>query len=147
MVMIAKLTRQFIVVTAVGIGLGLPATASFAQASLAKQATPKDARIWAGKIHQNYPLAALRDNAEGSVRLMVSVDTEGRVSKCFVTQSSGHEALDKAACDGMVEFAIFDPARDDMGRPVAGSYATVITYKFRTEPPVPVAPTPPATTI
>lgn len=144
--MLAKLTRQFVMVFC-GVGLGLSATTSFAQASLAKQATPKDARIRAGKIHQNYPLAALRDNAQGSVRLVVSVDPEGRVSKCFVTQSSGHEALDKAACDGMVQFAMFDPARDALGRAVAGSYATVITYRFRTEPPVPAAPTPPATTI
>jgi len=144
--MFAKLARQFVIVVC-GVGLGFSATTSFAQASLAKRATPKDARTWASKIHQNYPLAALRDNTQGSARLVVSVDTEGRVSKCFVTQSSGHEALDKAACDGMFQFALFDPARDDMGRPVAGSYATVITYKFRTEPPVPVAPTPPATTI
>lgn len=145
--MFAKLTRQFISVTVVGIGLGLAATASFAQPSLAKRATPKDARIWASKIHQNYPLAALRDNAEGSVRLVVSVDIKGRASKCFVTRSSGHEALDKAACDGMVQFAMFDPARDEAGRPVAGSYATVITYRFRQKPPVPAGPTPPATII
>ena len=145
--MFAKLMRQFIRMMALAIGLGLASTTSFAQASLAKRPTPKDARIWAGKIHQNYPLAALRDNAEGSVRLMVSVDTEGRVSNCFVTQSSGHEALDKAACDGMVQFAIFDPARNDVGRPVAGNYATVITYRFKTQPPVPAEPTPPATTI
>jgi TonB family protein len=145
--MFAKLMRQFIRMMALAIGLGLASTTSFAQASLAKRPTPKDARIWAGKIHQNYPLAALRDNAEGSVRLMVSVDTEGRVSNCFVTQSSGHAALDEAACDGMVQFAIFDPARDAAGRPVAGSYATVITYRFRTEPPVPAAPIPSATTI
>lgn len=144
--MFAKLTRQFVMVVC-GVGLGLSATTLFAQASLAKQATPKDARIWAGKINQNYPLAALRHNAQGSVRLVVSVDPEGRVSKCFVTQSSGHEALDKAACDGMIQFAMFDPARDEMGRPVAGNYATVITYKFRTPPPVPTGPTPSATTI
>lgn len=144
--MIAELTRQFVMVVC-GVGLGLATTTSFAQASLAKQAMPKDTRIWAGKIHQNYPLAAMRDNAQGSVRLVVSVDPEGRVSKCFVTQSSGHEALDKAACDGMVQFALFDPARDDMGRPVAGSYATVITYRLKTQSPVPAAPTPPATTI
>jgi len=106
-----------------------------------------EARTWAGKIHQNYPVAALRDNAEGSVRLVVSVDIEGRASRCFVIQSSGHEALDKAACDGMVQFAMFDPARDDTGRPVVGSFATVITYRFRQKPAVPAAPTPPATTI
>ena len=145
MVMLAKLTRQFVMVFC-GVGLGLSATTSFAQASLAKQATPKDARIWAGKIHQNYPLAALRDNAQGSVGLVVSVDPEGRVSKCFVTQSSGHEALDKAACDGMVQFAMFDPARDDAGRPVAGSFATIITYRIRQKPPDPATLVPLATT-
>ena len=145
--MFAKMTRQFIGVAALGMGLGLVATTSFAQASLAKRATPKDARTWAGKIHQNYPVAALRDNAEGSVRLVVSVDTEGRASRCFVTQSSGHEALDKAACDGMVQFAMFDPARDDAGRLLPGSFATIITYRFRQKPPVPAVPIPPATTI
>jgi TonB family protein len=145
--MIAKLIRQIIRMTVLAIGVGFAVTASFAQASLAKRPTPKDARIWAGRIHQNCPLAALRDNAQGSVRLVVSADTEGRVSKCLVIPSSGHEALDEAACDGMIRFAMFDPARDEMGRPVAGSYATVITYKFRTEPHAPAGPTPPPTTI
>lgn len=145
--MLAQLTARYVKATMFSIGLCLAATTLSAQGSLAKQATPKDARNWAGKIHQNYPLAALRDNAEGSVRLRVAVTTEGRVSQCFVIGSSGHEALDQAACDGMIRFAIFDPARDDAGRPVPGSYATVITYRFKPRQQVPIAPVSPATTI
>jgi hypothetical protein len=70
--MIATLRAQYVKATIFSLGLCLAATTSSAQGSLAKQATPKDARIWAGKIHQNYPLAALRDNAEGSVRPRVT---------------------------------------------------------------------------
>lgn len=105
-----------------------------------RQATPKDPRAWAPLIQQAYPREAALAGLEGSVRIRVVVDEQGRVSDCFVIQSSGHGILDQAACDGMRRFAVFNPAVDASGSPTVGSYATIITYKMRTPPP----PTPPA---
>lgn len=100
-----------------------------------KQATPKDPRVWAPLIHQTYPREAALAGLEGSVRIKVAVDETGRVSDCFVVQSSGHAILDQAACDGMRRFAVFNPATDASGSPTVGSYATIITYRLRTPQP------------
>lgn len=109
-----------------------------------KQATPKDPRVWAPLIHQTYPREAALAGLEGSVRIRVVVDKVGRVSDCFVLQSSGHGVLDQAACDGMRRFAMFNPAIDASGSPTVGSYATIITYKMRTPQPPPRPPIPPS---
>lgn len=117
-------------------------------APVVKQATPKDAHIWARYIQQSYPAQAARENLQGSVRIRVIVDKAGRVSSCFVQGTSGHPILDQAACDGMQRFALFNPAIDASGSPTIGSYATLITYKFKTPPPVPLgAPGAASTTI
>jgi len=108
--------------------------------SAAKQATPKDPRVWAPLIHQTYPREAAIAGLEGSVRIRVVVDKKGRVSDCFVLQTSGHRILDQAACDGMRRFAMFSPAIDASGSPTVGSYATVITYKMRAQQPPPRPP-------
>jgi protein TonB len=105
--------------------------------SQVKQATPKDPRVWAPLIHQTYPREAAVAGLEGSVRIRVVVDEGGRVSDCVVLQSSGHGILDRAACDGMRRFAMFNPAIDASGSPTVGSYATIITYKMRTPQPQP----------
>jgi protein TonB len=110
---------------------------------LIKQATPKDPRVWAPLIHQTYPREAALAGLESSVRIRVVVDRAGRVSDCFVLQSSGHAILDQAACDGMRRFAVFNPAIDASGSPTVGSYATVITYRMRTPQPSPLPPIPP----
>lgn len=102
-----------------------------------KQATPKDPRVWAPLIHRTYPREAALAGLEGSVRIRVVVDEAGRVSDCFVLQSSGHVILDQAACDGMRRFAMFNPAIDASGSPTVGSYATIITYRMRTPQPSP----------
>jgi protein TonB len=107
-----------------------------------KQATPKDPRAWAPLIHQTYPREAALAGLEGSVRVRVVVDTAGRVSDCFVLQSSGHVILDQAACDGMRRFAKFTPASDASGSLTVGSYSTIITYRMRTPQPSPSPPIP-----
>jgi protein TonB len=106
-----------------------------------KQATPMDPRVWAQLIHRTYPREAVAAGLQGSVRIRVVVNKGGRVSDCFVLQSSGHDILDRAACDGMRRFAMFNPAIDASGSPTVGSYATIITYKMRNpKPQAPIVP-------
>lgn len=47
--------------------------------------------------HQFYPRAARRAGIEGSLRLSVRIDGEGRVLQVVITASSGHAVLDHAA--------------------------------------------------
>jgi periplasmic protein TonB len=57
-----------------------------------------------------YPSIARRRGYEGTVVLEVLVDERGRVSDLEVFQSSGHEALDRAALASVRKW-VFEPAR------------------------------------
>lgn len=99
--------------------------------SKARGATPKDQSRWTQRIMDSYPARALREQAEGSVGIRVTISAEGRVSGCTVTSSSGNNDLDRGACDGMERYARFNPALDAAGNPTTDSYSTRITYRLQ----------------
>ena len=98
--------------------------------SQARGASPDNQRRWAARIQENYPSRAVRSETEGNVGVRVTIGTNGRVSACTVTSSSGSSILDEAACDGMERYARFNPALDAAGNPTTGSYATTIVYQL-----------------
>src|SRR5690554_5400138 len=69
--------------------------------SQARGASPDGLARWSARIQENYPSRAVRDEIEGRVGVRVTIGTNGRVSGCTVTSSSGSSILDSAACDGM----------------------------------------------
>ena len=99
-------------------------------ASKARIARPKGQGSWAARIQDNYPSAALRKEIEGTVGVRVTIGSDGRVSGCTVSGSSGSGDLDSAACDGMTRYARFEPALDAGGNPTTGSFSTRIVYKI-----------------
>ncbi|WP_427964111.1 energy transducer TonB [Altererythrobacter sp.] len=98
--------------------------------SQARGVSPKGQSRWARRIQENYPSRALREEIQGTVGVRVTVGADGRVSSCSVTASSGSSILDDAACKGMQRYARFDPALNDAGNPVSGSWSTRITYQL-----------------
>lgn len=86
----------------------------------------------------DYPARALREGAEGVVRVRLTVGADGRVAQCVVTMSSGFASLDDGACRALERRARFDPALDRDGNRVEGSY----TQNVRWEIPLPLAPQP-----
>ena len=58
-----------------------------------------------------YPLIAKKSGWEGTVRVRVTVETNGRASKVDVSRSSGHKVLDDAAVKAVKRWS-FRPARD-----------------------------------
>ena len=98
--------------------------------SQARGARPKGQGSWAARIQDNYPSAALRKEIEGTVGVRVTIGSDGRVSGCTVSGSSGSGDLDSAACDGMTRYARFEPALDAGGNPTTGSFSTRIVYKI-----------------
>ena len=66
----------------------------------------------------DYPPAARRAGIEGSVGVRFTVETNGSVSDCKVTRSSGHAELDAATCRLIERRFRYEPARDAGGRPV-----------------------------
>jgi TonB family protein len=85
-------------------GTGSPAVL---QGSFASLVTPTD-----------YPAAARRNGEQGTVGFRLTVDSDGRVSDCVVTKSSGSSALDAATCRIAAARARFRPARDRDGKAV-----------------------------
>lgn len=97
--------------------------------SLARGATPRGNQgDWFPP--DSYPAAAQRAGAEGLVSLRVAVGTNGRVTDCSVTASSGNADLDNATCRLAKRNGRFEPARDAEGQPVASS-ATLRNVRWR----------------
>ena len=79
---------------------------------------------------EDYPSASIRAGEAGTVGIAVTVGTDGRVSGCTVTASSGHPALDATACRLYERRARFAPALDDAGNPVAAPYPDPIRWEL-----------------
>ncbi len=76
----------------------------------------------------DYPSRALREEREGVTGFRVSVGTDGKVTTCEVTRSSGSPDLDQATCDNVRRRARFTPATDGEGNPTTGSYTNSIRW-------------------
>lgn len=75
----------------------------------------------------DYPSRARRNGDEGTVRVRLTVGTNGRVTDCNVVSSSGSSDLDNQTCRLMQRRARFNPATDDTGAKVVGTH----TQSFR----------------
>jgi TonB family protein len=80
----------------------------------------------------DYPTSALRNDEEGTVAFRLDVGTDGRVTGCTVTRSSGSEALDSATCRLMTARALFTPARYSLGRAAADRAGGKISWRLNT---------------
>lgn len=97
-----------------------------------KPARPKgNPGLWV--TTNDYPQSAIRSEAEGVVKFRLSVGTNGRVTGCEVTGSSGTEALDQAACAKLMLRGRFEPASDSTGALVAGSYTGAVRWQLPKE--------------
>ncbi|HEX7931441.1 MAG TPA: energy transducer TonB [Sphingomicrobium sp.] len=76
----------------------------------------------------DYPSRALREEREGTTGFRVTVGTDGRVTDCQVTSSSGHADLDAATCDNVRRRARFNPATDGEGNPTTGSFSSRVRW-------------------
>jgi protein TonB len=72
----------------------------------------------------DYPESARDANATGTARARLTIGTNGRVSGCTITQSTGNSALDRATCSVLTRRARFTPAKDQNGNPIADTYNT-----------------------
>ncbi|QIL02328.1 TonB family protein [Sphingomonas sinipercae] len=61
---------------------------------------------------------------EGTTQATLSIGTDGRVSNCSITRSSGSRALDSATCRVLKSRARFTPARDSSGNPISDTITT-----------------------
>lgn len=78
----------------------------------------------------DYPSSALHRGAEGLARYRVIVGSNGKVSSCEVTTSSGNASLDAATCKFITHRARFEPATDGTGASVVGSYSGSVHWEI-----------------
>ena len=68
-----------------------------------------------------YPPSAQRAGAQGRVVARLTVGTDGRVSDCTVTTSSGNADLDSTTCRIARSRVRYTPAKDDNGNPMTST--------------------------
>jgi protein TonB len=78
----------------------------------------------------DYPRAPLVDGIEGTAAYRLIVGTNGRVSACEITRSTGNGQLDAATCKFIERRARFEPATDQTGAKVVGSYTGTVTWEI-----------------
>ncbi|WP_114228861.1 MULTISPECIES: TonB family protein [Sphingomonas] len=78
----------------------------------------------------DYPQDAIRNEQQGTTAVALTIGTDGRVSGCSVTSSSGSASLDSAACRIIRARARFTPAKDQNGNSIEGSYSQRISWRL-----------------
>lgn len=95
--------------------------------SLVRPAYPRNQAWWARYFEYPYDLDFLGE--EGITAVRATINPEGRVSNCEVTESSGFEGLDTASCKAFTRYARFDPALDRNGKPTQGIFSNRIRWE------------------
>lgn len=78
----------------------------------------------------DYPRASLVEGNEGTARYRVVVGTNGRVASCEVTSPTGDARLDEATCRFIARRARFEPATDETGAKVLGTYTGTVRWQI-----------------
>jgi protein TonB len=79
---------------------------------------------------EDYPPESVRLVEQGAVELKYTIQTDGTVSDCMVTMTSGFARLDEAACT-LVRKWTFKPATVIGGAPVAVSIPAEIIFALK----------------
>ena len=79
---------------------------------------------------EDYPKSEIARGINGVTAFSVSVSKEGLVTDCYVSQSSGSEALDATACALIRVRARFKPAKDAKGRRTEASYSSRVRWQL-----------------
>ena len=100
--------------------------------------TPKPPRTFPSKAilrgfggfisFEDYPPAALRNKESGIVYFSMVVGPDGLPKSCSITKSSGSTTLDSETCRIAMRRVRFDPALDDKGTPIEGSYSSRVGW-------------------
>jgi protein TonB len=78
-----------------------------------------------------YPPISVRLGEEGTVRLHIALDSNGKIAAINVLKTSGSERLDNAAVSWVAKHWRYAPATRD-GRPVASSVLADVRFDLRT---------------
>ncbi|QLC22820.1 hypothetical protein HFP51_11895 [Parasphingopyxis sp. CP4] len=99
------------------------------QDSQARAATPRsNPGQW---IHWgDYPPSAILDDAEGTIPFILFISDTGEVTDCAILETSGDASLDAIVCGALTARATFEPATDESGEPVRGTYQSQVRFQL-----------------
>lgn len=78
--------------------------------------------------NDDYPTNAIENDEQGTVSVVLTIGTNGRVSDCSVSGSSGSRTLDSTTCRILKSRAKFTPAQDSSGNPTTGTFRQSIKW-------------------
>lgn len=103
------------------LALALMAMPSAVSAQIIVKATePRAEASWLSDA--DYPEGVIRRTDAGTVRALLTIGIDGRVSDCKIVRSSGAAILDETTCRLVKRRARFHPAIDADGKPVPDVY-------------------------
>jgi protein TonB len=105
----------------------VPASANAISGSQQQGAPAQDLKT-ANRVDPTYPPASRRAGEQGTVRLKVLVDTNGRPSNVTVSQSSGFPRLDEAAIQAVKKWK-FEAATDGTNK-IQAYTQVAVTFKL-----------------
>ena len=76
----------------------------------------------------DYPLAALREHREGTVRYQLTISDQGVPIRCDITSSSGSADLDRETCAALTQRAHFSPMLDSHRQPIASIFRNQVNW-------------------
>ena len=79
-------------------------------------------------IADHYPPEALKRGEQGRVAFRLTIDKEGKIAGCDVTESSGFAILDRETCELLVRYAHLKPVVDSDGRRIRATRSGHIVW-------------------
>ena len=89
-------------------------------------AVPLNVNEW--YTFHDYPMEAIRSGEEGYVTVSFTIGTDGLMSDCGVTRSSGFAELDRIPCELLPARARFSPTKDAGGAAVVTHGTTSMAF-------------------
>jgi periplasmic protein TonB len=81
-------------------------------------------------LSRYYPEGAAKRGEQGKVTFQLTIEPDGSIGRCEVTESSGFRALDNETCDIMVRFARTKPVRNEDGRAIRAKQPGYIVWRL-----------------
>ena len=81
-------------------------------------------------LARNYPPASLQRGEYGKVGFQLTIEADGLLAGCAITQSSGFAGLDRGTCEMLVNSAKLEAAVDKDGRKVRTYKNGYVTWKL-----------------
>lgn len=76
----------------------------------------------------DYPTYPLNNGGVATVDFRLTVEADGRVSDCYITNAAGDEAFSRVVCSRITERAKLSPALDRDGKPVRSFFISRVNF-------------------